>query len=323
MQEPSHPENESIRIDTLRSLNILDTQPEERFDRITRLAKRLFGVQIALVSLVDANRQWFKSCIGLETSETSRQISFCGHAILNDDMLIVPDAILDERFYDNPLVTGTPNIRFYAGVPLIVANGSKVGTLCLLDRQPRTFSEDERELLRDLGDLAEQELASIHLATIDELTQICNRRGFKSLATHALNLCKRLKKTASLFFFDLDLFKEINDRYGHAEGDRALIGFSKILQETFRESDIIGRLGGDEFVALLTNAERTESQLILKRLDRVRTEFNRREARGYDILCSVGMVDFDPHRHQSIDDLLQDGDRLMYAQKQIKRKSGK
>ncbi len=323
MQEPHYPENEFIRIATLRSLNILDTPSEERFDRLTRLAKRLFSVPIALVSLIDVNRQWFKSCIGLEVKETARNISFCGHAILGNDILMIPDATLDERFYDNPLVTDEPRIRFYAGVPLVVANGSKVGTLCLIDRQPRTLTDEDQELLRDLGHLAEQELIAIHLATIDELTQISNRRGFKALSTHALNLCKRLNRTASLFFFDLDLFKEINDRYGHAEGDRALIGFSKILQETFRESDVIGRLGGDEFVALLTNADQTEGQLVLKRLDQIRTEFNQREARGYDIQCSVGMVEFDPNRHQSIDDLLQDGDRLMYAQKQMKRKSAK
>lgn len=323
MQEPNYPQNESIRIDTLRSLNILDTPSEERFDRLTRLAKRLFAVPIALVSLIDVNRQWFKSCIGLEVKETARNISFCGHAILGNEILMIPDATLDERFYDNPLVTDEPRIRFYAGVPLVVANGSKVGTLCLIDRQPRTLNDEEQELLRDLGHLAEQELAAIYLATIDELTQISNRRGFKALSTHALNLCKRLNRTASLFFFDLDLFKEINDRYGHAEGDRALIGFSKILQETFRDSDVIGRLGGDEFVALLTNADQTDGHLVLKRLDQIRTEFNQREVRGYDIQCSVGMVEFDPHRHQSIDDLLQDGDRLMYAQKQMKRKSGK
>ncbi|WP_425216059.1 sensor domain-containing diguanylate cyclase [Tumidithrix helvetica] len=319
MQAPGHPENESLRIDSLRSLNILDTPPEERFDRLTRLAKRLFGVPIALVSLIDVNRQWFKSCQGMEATETPRDISFCGHAILGNDILIVPDASLDDRFYDNPLVTGELRIRFYAGVPLVIPNGSKLGTLCLLDRDPRILSEEDLELLRDLGRMAEQELTAIQLATMDELTQLSNRRGFLALASHALNLCKRLHKPASLFFFDLDLFKEINDRYGHAEGDRALIGFSKILKQAFRESDVIGRLGGDEFVALLTNADRTESQLILNRLDRIRADFNQQEARGYDICCSVGAIEFDASRHQSIEDLLQEADRLMYAQKQIKR----
>src|ERR1700752_1549332 len=115
MLTPALPADENTRLDTLRALNILDTSPEERFDRLTRLAKRLFGVPIALVNLVDADRQWFKSCVGLSATETPRDISFCGHAILGDDILLVPDAGVDERFHDNPLVTGDPNIRFYAG----------------------------------------------------------------------------------------------------------------------------------------------------------------------------------------------------------------
>ena len=321
MKVPDYPENEEIRISSLRSLNILDTQPEERFDRLTRLAKRLFGVSFAMVNMVDMNRLWCKSSQGidLETFEYSRATSFCGHAILGDDIFVIPDALMDQRFLDNPFVLGDPKVRFYAGIPLVIANGCKVGTLCLVDRDPRTFSEEDQGLLRDLGQMAEQELAAVRMATIDELTQISNRRGFIALSTHALNLCKRLEKPASLFFFDLDLFKEINDRYGHAEGDRALIGFSQILKEAFRESDVIGRLGGDEFVVLLTNADHQQSKLILSRLEQIRTDFNKTAARGYDILCSVGIVAFDPNRHQSIEDLLEDGDRLMYAQKQTKR----
>ena len=115
MQAPLVPTNEKTRLETLRALNILDSSPEERF---ARMAKRLFGVSIALVSLVDADRQWFKSSFGLELKETTREISFCGHAILGDETFEVPDALLDKRFFDNPLVTQSPNIRFYAGCPL-------------------------------------------------------------------------------------------------------------------------------------------------------------------------------------------------------------
>jgi len=319
MKAPEYAENEDVRLATLRSLNILDTEPEERFDRLTRIAKRLFGVPIALVSLVDINRQWFKSAQGLEVKEMPRDISFCGHAILGDDIFMIADASLDDRFYDNPLVTQEPGIRFYAGVPLVISQGIKIGTLCLIDREPRILSEEDKELLHDLGQMAAQELASVQLATIDELTQISNRRGFIALAVHALNLCKRLNKPASLFFFDLDLFKEINDCYGHAEGDYALISFSKILKEAFRTSDVIGRLGGDEFVALLSNANQRETQQILQRLDQVLIDFNNQSSRGYDIAYSVGIVEFDAIRHQSINDLLADGDRLMYKQKREKR----
>ena len=319
MKAPDYPDNEDARVATLRSLDILDTEPEERFDRLTRIARRLFRVPIALVSFIDINRQWFKSSQGLEVKEMSRDISFCGHAILGDDIFMISDASLDDRFYDNPLVTDEPRIRFYAGVPLVISQGIKIGTLCLIDREPRILSEEDKELLRDLGQMAAQELSSVQLATIDELTQISNRRGFIALAVHALNLCKRLNKPASLFFFDLDLFKEINDCYGHAEGDYALISFSKILKEAFRTSDVIGRLGGDEFVALLSNADRRETQQILQRLDQVLIDFNNQACRGYDIAYSVGIIEFDAIRHQSINDLLADGDRLMYKQKREKR----
>jgi GAF domain-containing protein len=122
--KPSLPLDECERLDALRALGILDTEGEERFDRITRLAKRLFGVPIALISLVDQDRQWFKSRQGLDASETSREISFCGHAILKDSALVVSDTLNDERFHDNPLVTSEPSIRFYAGQPLRAPGGS-------------------------------------------------------------------------------------------------------------------------------------------------------------------------------------------------------
>jgi GAF domain-containing protein len=118
MLVPGKPANEDERFKCCTALNLLDSAPEERFDRLTRLAKRLFNVPIALVTLVDKDRQWFKSCVGLDATETSRDVSFCGHAILQNELLLVPDAREDVRFHDNPLVTGAPNIRFYAGYPL-------------------------------------------------------------------------------------------------------------------------------------------------------------------------------------------------------------
>ena len=150
MIKPDNPKNENNRLETLRSLEVLDTQAEERFDRLTRMAKRMFGVPIALVSLVDANRQWFKSCIGLSASETSREISFCGHAILGSEVFIIPDTIKDERFADNPLVLNDPNIRFYAGCPLKV-NGHRLGTLCIIDQAPRNFERGDIDALKDLS----------------------------------------------------------------------------------------------------------------------------------------------------------------------------
>lgn len=315
MQAPAIPSNEKSRLETLRALKILDSDPEERFDRLTRLAKRLFGASIALISLVDADRQWFKSSFGLEVKETTRELSFCGHAILGDEIFEVSDATLDHRFADNPLVTDSPNIRFYAGCPLTVANGSKLGTLCILDQEPRSFDEDDKTLLRDLARMVEIELSALQLATTDDLTLLSNRRGFESLAQHGLIVCNRLGLPASMLFFDLNKFKQINDQFGHAEGDRALTVFSSILLDVFRDSDVIGRLGGDEFVVLLTNSDAKEAQTVLERLATLVSAHNTTAKRGYDIAYSMGMTEYDPTIHSSISALLDDADKKMYLNK--------
>lgn len=153
------PPGEEARLAALDELHILDSEPEERFDRIVRIAAEVFDVPIALVSLVDRERQWFKSCFGLDVKETSRDMAFCAHAILKDEVMIVPDALLDPRFADNPLVTGEPHVRFYAGCPLKLPDGNFVGTLCLIDTRPRQIDDRKVRLLQDLGKLAELELA--------------------------------------------------------------------------------------------------------------------------------------------------------------------
>jgi len=321
MQLPPIPSDEPVRLATLRSLNILDTPPEERFDRLTRLAKRLFGVPIAVVSLIDANRQWFKSCQGLDVAETPRGTSFCGHAICGDDILLIPDATQDPRFHDNPLVTGEPYIRFYAGRPLAAANGAKLGTLCLIDSKPRVFDAEDRALLHDLANMAEQELAAVQLATLDELTSLSNRRGFAVLGQHAIELCRRLARPATLVFFDMDGFKPINDRFGHAEGDRALAAFGAEMRAAFRESDVVGRLGGDEFAALLTNTDAAGCQDALARLHLQIDAWNTRNAMGYALQFSTGVITFDPLRHGSVHDMLAEADAAMYRNKAARKAS--
>ena len=157
MLTPLVPPDENARMEVLRALNILDTPPEERFDRLTRLARRVFHVPISTVTMVDSNRQWFKSCGGVDVRKTPREISFCAHAILYDDLLIVENAVKDERFKDNPFVTEHPKIRFYAGCPLVV-NGYRIGTICVIDMKARAFTDEDGQLLRDLAGLAEQEI---------------------------------------------------------------------------------------------------------------------------------------------------------------------
>ena len=163
MLVPTLPENEKARLAALQNLKILDTPTEERFERITRLATHYFNIPIALITLLDANRQWFKSCIGMDFSESSRDISFCGHAILGDEPFVIPDATQDPRFADNPLVTGEPYIRFYAGQPLSDEKGYKFGTLCIIDQKPREISKNEIQILKDLAVIAQNELTSFQL----------------------------------------------------------------------------------------------------------------------------------------------------------------
>lgn len=316
MHEPDIPVDETRRLRALRSLSVLDTFPEERFDRFTRLATRLFGVPIALVSLVDRDRQWFKSRQGLEAEETSRKISFCAHAILGEGPLVVPDSLSDERFADNPLVCGTPGIRFYAGHPLRAPDGSRVGTLCIIDHQPRGFPEADRVLLADLASMVDRELSLLALATVDELTQLSNRLGFMEIAAHVLALCKRHGKPAALLAFDLNDFKQINDTRGHAAGDEVLRLFGSLLLKHFRHSDVIARLGGDEF-CVLANAATAEQ--MAGSLELLVAKFpSSALGKAYPGLSwSCGIVDFDPASGLDLEALLQAADQKMYDAKRL------
>lgn len=159
MRSPPLPHTEAQRLKSLHRTGLLDSQFEDRFDRITRVASHLFDVPIALVSLVDQHRQWFKASVGLEARETPREISFCGHAILDRGVFCVEDASLDSRFQDNPLVVDDPGIRFYAGCPLHDSAGLALGTLCVIDRKPRKFAATDLRSLRDLAAMAETEIS--------------------------------------------------------------------------------------------------------------------------------------------------------------------
>lgn len=315
MQAPEIPENEQRRLESLQSLNVLDTAAECRFDRLTRMARRMFDVPIALVSLVDANRQWFKSCIGLDATETPRDISFCGHAILEDRIFLIPDASSDIRFADNPLVTGEPHIRFYAGCPLRGLDGSLLGTLCIIDQRPRELTLEDLESLRDLARMVESELAALQMATQDELTGIPNRRGFMMLAQNSLTIFERQEIPATLVYIDLNNFKPINDQWGHAEGDRALRAFAELLQSSIRSSDLVARLGGDEFVVLLTNTGAEMAQAVVDKLGAAISLHNEKAGAEYELCFSQGLVEFDAERHPTIDTLLAEADSRMYQSK--------
>ncbi len=318
MQAAEKPADEARRLQSLVSLYLLDTQPEERFDRITRLACKVFHVPIALISLIDAERQWFKSRQGILLQQAPRAESLCAHTILGDGIMMVPDTLADSRFADNPLVTGNPHVRFYAGHPIHSPDGARVGSLSIIDRRPRELSVDDQGMLADLAAMIDREFFLIEQATTDELTHLSNRRGFATVGAHVLALCRRGRQPAAVVAFDLDNFKHVNDTQGHEAGDHVLRQFAKMLFTHFRASDIVARLGGDEFAVLCGG---TSAPALHGTLDRLKGQSaTSMLARAYpDLSWSAGVADFHPESTDTIGDLLRIADARMYADKEQRR----
>ncbi len=308
MITPATPVDELLRLETLRNLKILDTDPEERFDRVTRLAKRIFGTEIALVSLVDSDRQWFKSYQGIEVTETPRDISFCGHAILDDQVMIVNDTHTDERFRDNPLVTTNPSIRFYAGCPISAPNGSKVGTLCVIDSKPRDIEDGDIALLEELGQLVEEELAMADMMHDDPVTGLSNSLGFSQVTEYLLAMCVRTDSPATLMLFRVANQNVITGFMGQEEGDRAAIEMTQLLMANFRDSDIIGRLTHDAFAVLMAGASLENVAVTRERVEQALEERNLRGEAEYELDVEISAVHYDPDTHSDVNALINDAE---------------
>ena len=315
MLKPATPANERQRLQTLRDLKLLDTPPEERFDRVTRLAKQVFGTDIALVSLVDADRQWFKSRQGLDATETPRDISFCGHAILDDRILVVNNATEDERFCDNPLVCGDPNIAFYAGYPISAPDGSRIGTLCIIDDEPRDVSKEQLQLLRELGRMVEEELIAANDSTVDPVTGLSNRNGFYGIADHLLAMCNRTKQPATLLMFQLQNIDDISIQLGPADADAAAVELAHQLMSCFRDSDIVARLSRDIFCVLLAGTDLDGVDSARYRLEEQISQRNRDTSHQYELHLDAHAVAFKKGRHGDAQGLLQDAEsRILESQ---------
>jgi diguanylate cyclase len=251
------PDDEIHRLDTLSSYHIMDTPPDKSFDNLVRLAAEHFGMPISLVSLVDADRQWFKASVGLDAKETAREVSFCAHAILRpDEVLVVEDAAEDPRFAGNPLVTGDPSIRFYAGATIRAGNGQPLGTLCVIDSKAHRMDATGRRFLANLaasaGSMLELHLKNLALSVAsdrDPLTGLANRRAFgTALAAACAGASRGIP--FGLLALDLDRFKAVNDELGHEAGDHLLKEVACRLEKVVRSNDLVARLGGDEFAII-------------------------------------------------------------------------
>ena len=250
---------ETDRLAALERYDILDSPAEASFDRITSLVRTVLGVPMAAVSLVDRDRQWFKSHPGIEASETPRDIAFCDYTVAGGVPMVVADAHRDPRFHDNPMVIGAPYISSYAGVPLTSRDGFHVGTLCALDAKPRDFKTIELEILTSFAAIIVDELELRQIARYDHLTGALARRAFVAEAARAIARRDRYGRPCTLVLFDLDHFKAINDRGGHAAGDLVLRAVTASCMPILRANDLLGRVGGEEFGLLLPELSPAEA----------------------------------------------------------------
>lgn len=315
MKTPALPDNEEQRLASLRDSGLLDTGTHERFDRLTRLAKRLFNVPIALVTLVGEHRLHFKSSDGLSHENLPRDASFCGHTILSESPLIINDARQDDRFADNPLVIGGSSLRFYAGCPLHLPDGAIAGSFCLIDRSPRDFSAAELEILKDFALIVENEFAVMSAATTDELTGLFNRRAFDSLVKFAISSARRRAEPLALAWLDLDGFKKINDAWGHSEGDDALKAMAGIMRASFRDADLLVRYGGDEFAILFSDTHEKGAWIAVEHLAEQTKAWNLTSGKPWKLAFSWGVSEFDHNGDGDVKPWLKDADTKMYAMK--------
>jgi len=258
--------DEPARLAALQRLAVLDSEPEEPFDNVVALVRAVLGVPMAAVSLIDEDRQWFKARIGLEPTETARDISFCTHTIQQREPLVIPDATADPRFAANPLVVGDPGIRSYAGIPLRTADGYNIGSLCAIDTQAREFTPGDLVILDKFARIVIADLELRRIAGKDQLTGALTRRGFIERVSQEIERYSRYGRPASLAMIDIDHFKSINDTYGHATGDAVLREVGRILRVDARPNDMLGRLGGEEFALLMPETGARSAYLGAERL---------------------------------------------------------
>lgn len=331
MLSAPRPADETSRQRALDELDLLDTPAEHYLDTLIRLARELFVVETVLISLVDRDRQWFKARAGLDTSETPRDISFCSHAVAARSPLVVENALKDPRFADNPLVTGAPCVRFYAGQPLYSRDNQPIGTLCLLDPQPRTLSQQERFHLRDLGILVEGylQLRSMSQQTqrlrqavdreqrkalIDPLTQLWNRAALNQFFSREFSSARDKGLHLGAIYSDLDHFKQINDQFGHAGGDQVLWESARRMSAALRPDDLLVRLGGEEFVALAAVHDAEELHQIAERMRlAIGSEAMTINRQFQRITTSIGTALAEPGESQAM--LLERADQALYQAK--------
>jgi diguanylate cyclase (GGDEF)-like protein len=317
------PANEISRLQAVYAYDILDTLPEVDFDTITRIASMALKVPAAVIGLMDSDRLWFKSQLGLGVTELDRQIAFCAHAIMApNELLVVENMLEDERFQNNPLVTQAPNLRFYAGAPLINLQGYALGTIAVADTVPRRFTPQEGEILKDFSKLVVSTLehrskASQYqkLALTDQLTGLPNRSNFERTLDLQIAHSSRTGDPFSLFYMDLNQFKMVNDTYGHAAGDEVLARVAQAMLSQLRAGDMLARLGGDEFGMIVRGSAEETSQPLMQRISEVVAKpIMLSNGKQVSIGISIGNVAYS-ELTGSLDKIMAQADKALYQNK--------
>jgi len=313
---------------------LVDTPLEARFERITRLAKVALKASAAALTIVDENCQWFKSTAGWTVTALPLDESLCRRTVARGETTVIPDLANDAELRESRLVHGSPGFRFYAGVPLKGSNGAILGTLCVMDTQPRRLNAIGLQVLSDLGELAEREVLTGTLhdiqgelleklsqarrkALIDPLTRVWNRRGGLLLLDHGLDQRKDTLDGVTVCMVDVDDFKQINDDYGHAVGDQVLRQVARTLVSSVRDHDIVCRLGGDEFFLLLRNHDRGGAESVAARIRRQLEDLKisgQGDSRSR-VSVSLGIAVVQPEQSVSGEQVLQTADRDLYRNK--------
>lgn len=325
------PPDEVARIKALQEMGILDTPINPVFERITRLTKQMFDVPVVAISIIDSERQWFKSTQGLNVCENDLNTSFCSHAILQDDIFIVPDALKDERFADSPIVTEDPHVRYYAGCPVRSEDGHKIGTLCIIDKQVRNFSPTELEALRDMASLIQDELQKYRqkytqlkvieeldqakrAKLIDGLTGVWNRQGCEINLQENMLIAKEQGYNLLIGILDIDSFKKVNDTYGHNAGDEVIREVVKRMVINLDDHDLVGRWGGEEFV-IMAKIENGLDE-VLSRVDTARANVAAEpvlfENQQIEVSVTIGLTQFDGKSNLSLEECISKADANLY-----------
>ncbi len=292
--------SETKRLGELCSYEVMDTGLEEGFDRITRMAQFVFNVPTALISLVDEERQWFKSRQGLNMTETPRNISFCSHAIESGEPFVVEDAHQNSRFCHSPLVTGEPYIRFYAGAPLKTPRGYNVGTLCLIDYKPRTLLAEQLDRLGDLALMVISELELRKRSINDPLTGAFSRIEFRRVLDVQIAASRAASSPFSMIMIGIDRFSWLNSTFGYEAGNCVLKRIAELCESVFQTPSVVARYSGKQFAIILPHVDHAQAASMAEDLRVVIADFPFEYSfKQIDATASIGVAEFSPRRDTS------------------------